>query len=102
MARYINLDNLIKGLNDTLKDKDQKDFAYKIFKVFIGRLDKEPTADVVEVKHGEWETIPDYSRSLVAYRHLCSVCGCFYKDIRPNGHEYCHECGAKMDGERKP
>jgi hypothetical protein len=48
---------------------------------------------------GEWETIPDYrSESLIAYRHICSVCKSFYKDIRPHGHKYCHECGAKMKG----
>lgn len=45
---------------------------------------------------GKWETIPDYSNALITYRHICSVCGCFYKDIRPNGHKYCHECGARM------
>lgn len=47
---------------------------------------------------GEWETIPDYSRSLITYRHICSVCKTFYKDVRPHGHKYCHECGAKMKG----
>lgn len=47
---------------------------------------------------GEWETIPDYSRSLITYRHICSVCKTFYKDIRSRGHTYCHECGSKMKG----
>ena len=47
---------------------------------------------------GEWETIPDYSRPLITYRHICSVCKTFYKDIRPHGHKYCHECGSKMKG----
>ena len=62
--------------------------------------------DVVEMlengsrkqSEGEWETIPDYSNALITYRHICGVCGCFYKDIRPYGHKYCHECGAKMKG----
>ena len=60
-----------------------------------------PTADVVEVRHGRWETTPDYSHSLTTYRHICSECKTFYKDIRPRGHNFCHVCGAKMDGERK-
>lgn len=47
---------------------------------------------------GEWETIPDYSRELITYRHICSECKTFYKDIRPHGHKFCHECGAKMKG----
>lgn len=54
-------------------------------------------SDVVEIRHGEWETIPDYSRSLPTYRHICSVCKTTYKDIRSHGHNYCHVCGAKMD-----
>lgn len=48
---------------------------------------------------GEWETIPDYTpNTLIAYRHICSVCKTIYKDIRAYGHKYCHECGAKMKG----
>ena len=48
---------------------------------------------------GEWETIADYSRSLTTYRHICSECKTFYKDLMPHGHKFCHECGAKMKGE---
>ena len=48
---------------------------------------------------GEWETIPDYQpNKLIAYRHICSECKTTYKDIRPHGHKFCHECGAKMKG----
>jgi rubrerythrin len=48
---------------------------------------------------GEWETIPDYQpNKLIACRHICSVCKTFYKDIRPHGHKYCPNCGAKMKG----
>ena len=56
-----------------------------------------PTADVVEVKHGEW--IED---SLVDDASICSLCG--YTDYRFNydrderGSNYCPHCGAKMDG----
>lgn len=66
----------------------------------ISNLDQ-PAADVAEVRHGEWETIPDYTNTLTTYRHRCLVCNTFYKDIRPHGHKYCHGCGAKMDGERR-
>ena len=48
---------------------------------------------------GEWETIPDYQpNKLITYRHICSECKTTYKDIRPHGHKFCHECGAKMKG----
>ena len=63
--------------------------------------DKIEQGDVVEVVHGEWETIPDYQpHKLITYRHICSVCKNTYKDLNCHGHNYCHWCGAKMDGER--
>lgn len=68
-------------------------------------IDDEATAqkmfdkDYRKQNEGEWETIPDYTpNTLIAYRHICSVCKTTYKDIRPYGHKYCHECGAKMKG----
>ena len=50
-----------------------------------------PAADVVEVVHGYWEEVIGDIR--------CSVC----KISQDNGHKhnYCPECGAKMDGERR-
>ena len=68
--------------------------------VAIDRISK-LSSDVVEVRHGEWETIPDYSHALTTYRHICSECKTVYKDVRPHGNNFCHICGAKMDGERK-
>lgn len=47
---------------------------------------------------GEWETIPDSLSGFISYRHICSECKTFYKDISPRGHNYCHNCGAKMKG----
>lgn len=56
-----------------------------------------PTADVEEVKHGEW-----VSDTHNPYRKFCSVCA--RSRPRRNDHEfasstnYCPHCGAKMDG----
>ena len=47
-------------------------------------------SDVVEVKHGEWQ------RQKNGFYFLCSVCG---KAAATKGN-YCHNCGAKMDGGR--
>lgn len=61
-------------------------------------LDAQPTADVVEVKHGEWEQNP-YCKRI----YFCSVCGRHIEDGSCNPYEhfpYCH-CGAKMGRERK-
>jgi hypothetical protein len=53
-----------------------------------------PTADVVEVRHGE--LIPQYENSRLV---KCSVCGYEFCDLIECGN-YCGNCGAKMDGER--
>lgn len=51
-----------------------------------------PTADVVEVVHGEWKREQN--------RRTCSYCEFVYYD---NGglFNYCPNCGAKMDGGNK-
>lgn len=52
-----------------------------------------PSADIVEVRHGEWVINSD------GYYPYCSIC-----ETEPkNGvmSKYCPECGAKMDGERR-
>ena len=54
-------------------------------------LRKIPTADVVEVRHGRW--------SHVAYLKGIKVMECSYCGKRVLGaHNYCGNCGAKMDG----
>ena len=62
-----------------------------------------PTADVVEVRHGEWERV-DFDGAW-----KCSICGeeiiaDAYGDVHPFddcGWIWCPKCGAKMDGERR-
>ena len=61
-------------------------------------IENAPTADVSEVKHGEWLFDDGMDR-------YCSECGNMamttileYKQILT---PYCPYCGAKMDGERK-
>lgn len=51
-----------------------------------------PTADVVEVKHGEWISLHN------GY-YKCSCCGTYWKLVGTpelNGMYYCLNCGAKM------
>ena len=52
-----------------------------------------PTVDAVEVVHGRW----NMDKEMYAWN--CSVC----RSIPLNGrrYSYCHNCGAKMDGEMK-
>lgn len=66
-------------------------------------VDKMPTADVVEVRHGRWMTTDAYPHHL-----YCSVC---YKTYAKNAKwvneldlptNYCPNCGARMGKEDEP
>ena len=50
------------------------------------------TADVVEVRHGEWRYEGNYK--------ACSLCGTFveWNTLGTSHWKYCPYCGAKMDG----
>ena len=65
----------------------------------VYRVESAPTVDAVEVVHSQWDTV-FYERNgtLASYSHLCPECKYFYKDVRFKGHNYCPDCGAKMDG----
>lgn len=82
MARYIDAGLLIGKL------VAEKHF----YPAIVARaIDDTPTADVVEVKHGEWiYNIKYYS---------CSICsGKRFNLLLGTDAEFCPYCGAKMDG----
>ena len=54
------------------------------------------TIEAEPVKHGRWETNSDRPDSLI-----CSICKCGFDMWKHDPHNYCPNCGAKMDGERK-
>ena len=55
-----------------------------------------PSADIVEVRHGEWKVYFD-GKEL-----MCSSCKATFWDEDGNGGtNYCPHCGAKMDGGRR-
>ena len=56
-----------------------------------------PTADVVELKRGEWELskyVYGTGMIVLPLEYKCSLCG----KGAPLKMNYCPECGAKMDG----
>lgn len=53
-----------------------------------------PLADVALVRHGRWVTHSDRPDSLI-----CSVCDCGFDMWKHEPHNYCPNCGAKMDGD---
>ena len=52
-----------------------------------------PAADVAPTRHGRWGTHSDRPDSLI-----CSVCNCGFDMWKHDPHNYCPNCGAKMDG----
>lgn len=50
--------------------------------------------DVTPVRHGHWKTNSDRPDSLI-----CSVCNCGFDMWKHDPHNYCPNCGAKMDGD---
>ena len=55
-----------------------------------------PIADVAPVRHGQWETNSDRSDTLI-----CSVCKCGFDMWKHDPHNFCPNCGAKMDKEKR-
>lgn len=55
-----------------------------------------PTLDVAPVRHGQWETNSDKPDTLI-----CSVCKCGFDMWKHDPHNFCPNCGAKMDKEKR-
>lgn len=66
--------------------------AYAVFVEAKLLLEKQPTVDAVEVKHGKWIDEP-----IKGVRYHCSVCSGRFDYMW----KYCPNCGASMDGEKK-
>ena len=87
MSRYIDADKIPYTISE---DGCLDDFAYRY------DINEVPTADVVEVRHGEWKAVGDRPRLI----YECSECGktLYYGVVLHS--KFCFNCGAKMDGER--
>ena len=98
MSRYIDADELIFIGLDNPDDDHLFEFVPKEF------IDNAPTADVVEVVHGEWIQHDEgvYQEKEKNWWH-CSNCGNViyseYEDDRKEFHKWCGRCGADMRGE---
>ena len=101
MSRYIDADKLYELIrtNDYRLATINGSIDYGMFTIGIKQaIDEIPTADVAEVKHGEWELFEDCANAGV----YCTVCHKkvyreYYANVKPKS-KYCPNCGARMDG----
>lgn len=85
MARYIDADKLCEALKSMASV--QPSLKQSTILGVVSSIENTPTADVVEVRHGEWK-----QHGLMNPR--CSLCNSY--NIEKS--RYCPNCGAKMDG----
>ena len=94
MAEYIEREATIEllrslGSRDYRREKGTIQEAIKM----VSFPEYTPSADVAPVRHGRWVTHSDRPDSLI-----CSVCKCGFDMWKHDPHNYCPNCGAKMDG----
>lgn len=100
MAEYIKRDAFIAWLKRIpLKDLSDGLGLCRIimeedFKRAIRELPGEMIVDVAPVVHGRWETNSDRPDTLI-----CAMCKCGFDMWKHDPHNYCPNCGARMDGE---
>lgn len=102
MARYIDADNLInelsaacmpiyeKGITGILGDNSS----------IADIINEQPTADVQEVKHGDW--LKPGNDPIDNKQWICSECKGLTETAYYCGHcyyNYCPNCGTRMDGD---
>ena len=86
MSEYIDR----AALKQELAPYEENDFSQQM-DVILAIVDAQPTADVVEVRHGRWKNGGN------GLYDTCSACEKeIYLAIPMN---YCPECGARMDKE---
>ena len=61
----------------------------------LEKIDNQTAADVAPVKHGHWEEIRDAYGQLEGW--MCKKCG---REMKAK-ENYCPNCGAKMDDEKR-
>lgn len=98
MAEYIKKDKLLKIKADVY-DED----GHVLYAVPTGCIVAMPPADVMPVRHGRWDDIPNKYMAVASkdgsyhgHATTCSVC----HEVNPNAFKtnYCPNCGSKMDG----
>ena len=109
--RYIDADALQQRIHSSPLFSNFGEDGWFIKDFVLDLIDRQPTADVVEVRHGEWikrEPNPEAMRTFHdmglgkgmgnnSIYWTCSLCD----NWGTPHHKYCSSCGAKMDGGNK-
>lgn len=95
MAEYIKREEIMKfpiRKDHCDKERANENFIFGIESI-LEYVENLPADDVVPVVHGRWETNSDRPDTLI-----CSMCKCGFDMWKHDPHNYCPNCGAKMDG----
>ena len=92
MSRYKDADALRRKVKTECNPYGKPSIDFESGKRVLDMIDKQPTADVVPVKHGYWKGKPLAGYSTVR----CSVCGHAFME-NSGKWKYCPDCGAQMD-----
>ena len=109
--RYIDADKLIEEIESCSYETWSKGLnsswwaqSVKLKDNMVNLIKKASSADVEEVRHGEWNKKFIYSYNWDDFYSLtCSECGAHIGEtsVKAEDFKYCFNCGAKMDGERR-
>ena len=101
MPKYIDVEQFICSLDGSECLDTERDYEE-----IERRLEEFESADVQEVKHGEWKKVNEPLGWQNDECASCSICGESYIladeydfDYIKEFFKYCPNCGAKMDGE---
>jgi len=87
---------------DALLEKCNKDRTSLKFAVLTLILHYAPTIDAEPLKHGEWVHEGfDYMTEQECWSRLPCFCSECKQETKAYFHNYCPNCGAKMDKEKK-
>lgn len=94
MAKYIDGEQVVRELLSVT----QTDGIYgrglkRGIDLALAIVNRQDTADVVEVKHGEWESFE------IPHMMRCTECGVSDLDIHRTKFAFCPYCGAKITTE---
>ena len=93
MTKYIKLEELMKfPIRRNRYNKEHGNDFVSGIEMVLEYAKNIPAADVAPVVHGRWETNSDRPDTLI-----CSGCKCGFDMWKHDPHNFCPNCGAKMD-----